>query len=145
MLVLKGYATGATTEALFKQHLGQDIRAVEAGFEAWMNSRLDRTISGWQPSPRGKIEARDKLLGQAIIEIRAKDYTTAARTLQQLVQGTGDGYPPRMLLGVVLTTLVMGNCGVGFAPAAPATSARRSSACARASPSTACPSTRPRA
>jgi len=102
MLVLKGYATGATTEALFKQHLGQDIRAVEAGFEAWMNSRLDRTISGWQPSPRGKLEARDKLLGQAIIEIRAKDYTTAARTLQQLVQGSGDGYRPRMLLGEVL-------------------------------------------
>ena len=102
MLVLKGYATGATTEALFKQHLGQDMRAVEAGFEAWMNTRLDRTISGWQPSPRGKIEARDKLLGQAIVEIRAKDYTTAARTLQQLVQGSGDGYRPRMLLGEVL-------------------------------------------
>jgi len=102
MLVLKGYASGATTEALFKQHLGQDMRAVEAGFEAWMNTRLDRTISGWQPSPRGKIEARDKLLAQAIVEIRAKDYTTAARTLQQLVQGAGDGYRPRMLLGEVL-------------------------------------------
>jgi thioredoxin-like negative regulator of GroEL len=102
MLVLKGYATGASTEALFKQHLGQDMRAVEAGFEAWMNARLDRTISGWQPSPRGKVEARDKLLAQAITEIRAKDYTTAARTLQQLVQGAGDGYRPRMLLGEVL-------------------------------------------
>lgn len=102
ILVLKGYASGATTEALFRQHLGQDMRAVEAGFEAWMNARLDRTISGWQPSPRGKVEARDKLLAQAIAEIRAKDYTTAARTLQQLVQGAGDGYRPRMLLGEVL-------------------------------------------
>jgi hypothetical protein len=102
MLVLKGYATGASTEALFKQHLGQDMRAVEAGFEAWMNARLDRTISGWQPSPRGKVEARDKLLAKALTEVRAKDYTAAARTLQQLVQGNGDGYRPRMLLGEVL-------------------------------------------
>ena len=102
MLVLKGYASGATTEALFKRHLGQEMAEVEAGFDAWMHARLDRTISGWQPSPRGKIEARDKLLGKAIVEIRAKDYTSAARTLQQLVQGDGDGYRPRMLLGEVL-------------------------------------------
>lgn len=102
MLVLKGYATGATTEALFKQHLGQDMSAVEAGFEAWMNRRLDATISGWQPSPHGKIEARDRTLARAIEQIKAKDYTGAARTLQVLVQGPGDGFRPRMLLGEVL-------------------------------------------
>lgn len=102
MLVLKGYSTGATTEALFKQHLGKDMSAVEAEFDAWMNKRLDRTISGWQPSPRGKIEERDKILAAAIEQIKKKDYTTAAGTLQKLVQGPGDGFRPRMLLGEVL-------------------------------------------
>jgi len=100
--VLKGYASGATTEVLFKQHLGHDMRAVEAGFEAWMNKRLDATISGWLPSPRGKIEARDRTLATAIEQIKAKDYTGAARTLQVLVQGPGDGFRPRMLLAEVL-------------------------------------------
>lgn len=102
MLVLKGYATGATTEALFKQHLGKPMPTVEAEFDAWMHARLDRTISGWLPSPRGKIEARDKTLFKAIEEIKKKDYTAAALTLQSLIQGPGDGFRPRMLLGEVL-------------------------------------------
>ncbi len=102
MLVLKGYATGATTEALFKQHLGKDMNVVEDEFDAWMHKRLDATISGWQPSPKGKIEPRDRTLARAIEQITAKDYTGAARTLQELVQGPGDGFRPRMLLGEVL-------------------------------------------
>ena len=102
MLVLKGYATGATSEALFQQHLGKPMPTVEAEFDAWMHARLDRTISGWQPSPKGKIEARDRTLHKAIEEIKKKDYTTAARTLQELVQGPGDGFRPRMLLAEVL-------------------------------------------
>ncbi|MBK7825367.1 hypothetical protein [Nannocystis sp.] len=102
MLVLKGYATGATSEALFQQHLGKPMPTVEAEFDAWMHARLDRTISGWQPSPKGKIEARDRTLHKAIEEIKQKDYTTAARTLQELVQGPGDGFRPRMLLAEVL-------------------------------------------
>jgi thioredoxin-like negative regulator of GroEL len=100
--ILRGYADGATTEQLFKRVLGQDMPAVEAGFDAWMHARLDRTISGWHPAPRGKGDERDKLLAKAVEQLRAKDTTSAARTLQQLIQGRGDGYRPRMLLGEVL-------------------------------------------
>jgi tetratricopeptide (TPR) repeat protein len=103
--ILKGYATGATTEELFKKHLGKDMPVVEAEFDRWMNARLDATISGWHPTKpgaRAKPDARDALYKQAAGQIRGKDFTTAARTLQQLIQKDGDGFRPRMLLGEVL-------------------------------------------
>ncbi len=102
--VLRGYASGATTEALFRQHFGHDMATVEAGFAKWMNTRLDQTISGWHPDPKGAKsgDPRDKLLVQAMQQIEKKDLKTAAHTLQQLIQNRGDGYRPRMLLAEVL-------------------------------------------
>ncbi len=100
--ILKGYATGATTEELFKKILGKEMPAVEAEFDKWMNARLDRTISGWHPTRGKSTDPRDVLYNKAADQLRAKDWTTAARTLQELIQGRGDGFRPRMLLGEVL-------------------------------------------
>ncbi len=100
--ILKGYATGATTEELFKKHLGKEMPQVEADFEKWMNTRLDQTISGWHPTKGKSKDPRDVLYTKAATQLRAKDWTTAARTLQELIQGRGDGFRPRMLLGEVL-------------------------------------------
>lgn len=100
--ILKGYATGATTEELFQKHLGKDMPTVEREFEAWMLARLDRTISGWHPGKDNKGDERDALFKKSVEQLRARDYTAAARTLQQLIQGRGDGFRPRMLLGEVL-------------------------------------------
>lgn len=99
--MLKGYATGATTEELFVKILGKDMPTVEREFDAWMNTRLDQTISGWHPS-KGKGDERDALYKKAAQQLRAKDTASAARTLQQLIQGRGDGFRPRMLLGELL-------------------------------------------
>lgn len=99
--VLKGYGEGATTEVLFQRHLGKPLSAVELEFETWLFAQLDARVKGWQPS-RDKPDERDKLLTRALAEAQKKDMPAAARTLQQLIQGRGDGYVPRMALAEVL-------------------------------------------
>ncbi len=101
--ILKGYGEGATTEALFERHLGKPLATVEQEFETWLFAQLDAKVRGWRPAGRGeKSDERDKLLAQALAEAQAMARAAAARTLQKLIQGRGDGYVPRMTLAEVL-------------------------------------------
>jgi tetratricopeptide (TPR) repeat protein len=102
--MLKGYGEGATTEALFERHLGKPLAVVEKEFETWLFGQLDAKVRGWEPArARGdKPDERDKRLAEAVAMAQKKDLTGAARALQQLIQGRGDGYIPRMTLGEVL-------------------------------------------
>jgi len=54
--VLRGYAKGESTDALFRTHLGKDLAAVEKEFEAWFFAELDRKVSGWEPSGESESE-----------------------------------------------------------------------------------------
>lgn len=55
--VLRGYAKGTSTDALFREHLGKDLATVEKEFEAWFFAELDRKVSGWEPSLEDDDEA----------------------------------------------------------------------------------------
>ncbi|PCC71415.1 Tetratricopeptide repeat-containing protein [Nannocystis exedens] len=102
--MLKGYGEGGTTEALMERHLGKPLAVVEQEFETWLFGQLDSKIKGWEPAKsRGdKPDERDKLLAEALAHAQKKDMTSAARALQQLIQGRGDGYVSRMTLAEVL-------------------------------------------
>ncbi|HEY8375042.1 MAG TPA: tetratricopeptide repeat protein [Nannocystis sp.] len=102
--ILKGYGDGLTTEVLFERHLGKPLAVIEKEFETWLFGQLDAKIKGWEPAKaRGdRPDERDELLADALAQARKKDLTAAARTLQQLIQGRGDGYVPRMTLAEVL-------------------------------------------
>ncbi|MCA9716514.1 MAG: hypothetical protein KC468_17720, partial [Myxococcales bacterium] len=106
--ILEGYAEGQSTEALFERHLGKGMPAVEREFETWLKSQLSKKVSGWHPAPEGggpaaaKAGPRDELYRRALAQARESDFDGASRTLQQLIQQDGDGYPARMLLAEVL-------------------------------------------
>ncbi len=107
--VLKGYAEGRSTEALFRQHLGKDMPAIERDFETWLKKQLATKIGGWHPtpargdgSPAAGADQRDALYKRALEQASQSDFDGASRTLQQLIQNGGDGFPTRMLLAEVL-------------------------------------------
>jgi tetratricopeptide (TPR) repeat protein len=118
--VLRGYATGAHTDALFREHLGHDLATVEKGFEQWFFAELDRKVSGWEPSeaepepedaPEGapppggtkpEPDPRDALLRKAVAQAGEGKTDEATRTLEQLLAKGGDGYVPRMMLAKLL-------------------------------------------
>jgi len=125
--VLRGYAKGAHTEALFREHLGKDLPTIEKDFERWFFAELDRKVSGWEPSaaveseegpaeadpagepgpkpgtkPTKKVDERDALLRKAIAQAGNNELDEATRTLEQLLGKGGDGYVPRMMLAKLL-------------------------------------------
>lgn len=129
--VLRGYAKGTGTDALFREHLGKDVATVEKEFEAWFFAELDRKVSGWEPSEgaaepepepdhgsgvedpsdakgkdkgktKPKADERDALLRKAIAQAGEGKNDDAIRTLEQLVAKRGDGYVPRMMLAKLL-------------------------------------------
>ncbi|MCA9704794.1 MAG: tetratricopeptide repeat protein [Myxococcales bacterium] len=117
--ILRGYRTGAHTDALFREHLGKDLATVEKEFEAWFFAQLDQKVSGWEPTPEGRptgkpegkpeskpkskeVDERDALLAKAIEQAGAGDTADATRTLQELLTSGGDGYVPRMMLAKLL-------------------------------------------
>lgn len=102
--ILAGYASGATTDALFRQHLGKDLATVEKEFDAWFNAQLDATITGWRPSParEGARDPNRELLEKAMARVGQRDLEGAEKTLRKLIQGNGDGHLPQLLLGKVL-------------------------------------------
>ncbi|MEZ4451325.1 MAG: hypothetical protein R3B09_17730 [Nannocystaceae bacterium] len=100
--ILRGYADGSSSEALFVKILGKDMGALEVEFDAWLQKRLDAAIHGWSPSEGKPSDPRDKLYQAAIAEVRGGDYDGASRTLQKLIQSGGDGYRSRLALAEVL-------------------------------------------
>lgn len=120
--VLRGYAKGAHTDALFREHLGRDLATIEKEFERWFFAELDRKVSGWQPSLEGEGEGeaepepaasgpkaadpdpdpRDALLRTAIAQAGEGKTDEASHTLEQLLAKGGDGYVSRMLLAKLL-------------------------------------------
>lgn len=116
--VLRGYAKGEHTDALFREHLGKDLAIVEKEFERWFFAELDRKVSGWEPSlgdpsegepepepgakPKPKADPRDALLRTAIAQAGEGKTDDATRTLEQLLAKGGDGYVPRMMLAKLL-------------------------------------------
>lgn len=117
--VLRGYAAGTSTDALFREHLGKDIATIEKEFEAWFFAELDRKVRGWEPSesddeaeatpddakakPKPKeLDERDVLLRKAIAQAGEGKTDDAVRTLEQLLAKRGDGYVPRMMLAKLL-------------------------------------------
>jgi thioredoxin-like negative regulator of GroEL/tetratricopeptide (TPR) repeat protein len=99
--ILKGYATGATTDALFKKHLGKGMATVEKEFEAWFDKELTRRSSGWRPD-RTNDQKRNALYGQAMEQARDGKLEEASRLLEELIQNGGDGHFTRMLLARLL-------------------------------------------
>lgn len=102
--ILRGYATGKTTDALFREHLGKDLDTVEREFTAWFNAQLDAKITGWRPSaaPEGERDPKRELFEKAMGHIAKDDLDEAGRTLRGLIEKGGDGHLPRLLLGRVL-------------------------------------------
>jgi tetratricopeptide (TPR) repeat protein len=128
--VLRGYAKGKHTDALFRDHLGKDLATVEKEFEQWFFAELDRKVSGWEPSldaepepepavedpsagkgngtpkpkskPKSKQDERDTLLRKAIAQAGEGKNDEATRTLETLISKRGDGYVSRMMLAKLL-------------------------------------------
>lgn len=96
--MLDAYGRGADTPEVFRTVLGQELTAVEEGFETWLRTSLDERIRGWVPSPSPGDDPRDELMKQAIEQASADDFEGAERTLRTLVDRGGDGYATRMAL-----------------------------------------------
>jgi tetratricopeptide (TPR) repeat protein len=130
--VLRGYAKGKHTDALFREHLGKDLATVEKEFEQWFFAELDRKVSGWEPSldaepepeaepepavedpsagkgkgkgkakPKPKLDERDALLRKALAQAGEGKNDEATHTLETLISKRGDGYVSRMMLAKLL-------------------------------------------
>jgi hypothetical protein len=100
--LLKGYATGKSTDELFKQILGKDLATVEAEFSAWFDAELDRKLSGWRPSHDQKDDPRMQALSKAMETASNGDLATAKTLLEKLIANKGDGYFARLALATVL-------------------------------------------
>jgi tetratricopeptide (TPR) repeat protein len=97
--VLEGYGRGKETDALFKEHLGKGLPEIEKEFETWFYGQLDKTVTGWVPTPDAKKrDERDDLFKRAIGQLTEKDRSAAIRTLEELVSRDGDGFATRMML-----------------------------------------------
>ncbi|WP_146156408.1 peptidase MA family metallohydrolase [Enhygromyxa salina] len=100
--LLKGYATGKSTDELFKQILGKDLATVEADFSAWFDSELDRKLSGFRPSQDKPDDPRTKALMKALEVAGAGELDEAQKLLEDLIAAQGDGFHARSTLAAVL-------------------------------------------
>ncbi|HVI00520.1 MAG TPA: tetratricopeptide repeat protein [Enhygromyxa sp.] len=100
--LLKGYATGKSTDELFKQILGKDLATVEAEFSAWFDAEIDRKLSGWRPSREQQDDPRVQALMKAMEVASNGDLATAKTLLEKLIANKGDGYYSRLALATVL-------------------------------------------
>lgn len=101
--MLKGYAQGKSTEALFVEVLGKDMPTVEREFEAWFDQQLDAKLSGWRPDPSKPDDERMKALELAFEQAGAGKFEQAQATLDELIKTKqGDGFQTRMTLAAVL-------------------------------------------
>jgi len=100
--LLKGYATGQSTDELFKQILGKDLATVEKEYTAWFDAELNRKLSGWRPNQDKRDDPRFTALTHAL-EVGGKGQLDQAKTLlESLIGAKGDGYHTRMALAAVL-------------------------------------------
>jgi tetratricopeptide (TPR) repeat protein len=101
--LLKGYAQGKSTEALFVEVLGKDMPTVEQEFEAWFDKQLDLKMSGWRPDPDKPDDERMKALELAFEQASGGKLEQAQATLDKLIKDQqGDGFQTRMTLAAVL-------------------------------------------
>ncbi|NVB42711.1 tetratricopeptide repeat protein [Pseudenhygromyxa sp. WMMC2535] len=100
--MLRGYATGKSTEALFVEVLGKDMATVEAEFEAWFDAEIDRKLSGWRPSPDAKDDPRMANFEAAMQAGAAGEFDEAEAQLEALIAAKGDGYFARLGMATVL-------------------------------------------
>ncbi len=96
--ILAGYKSGADTASLFQKHFGKSLPTIEKEFERWFFAELDAKVTGWEPAPEGKGDARDALFGKAMAAASAGDKAEAEATLNKLIADGGDGYLPRLTL-----------------------------------------------
>lgn len=100
--LLKGYATGKSTDELFKQILGKDLATVEREFSTWFDAELDRKLSGWRPSRDQQDDPRVQALTKALELASNGDLATAKTVIEKLIASKGDGYFSRMTLAAIL-------------------------------------------
>jgi tetratricopeptide (TPR) repeat protein len=100
--LLKGYATGKSTDELFRQILGKDLATVEKEFSAWFDAELDRKLTGWRPNQEQQDDPRLKALMQAFEVAGKGDLDQAQGLLEKLIASKGDGFQSRMTLATVL-------------------------------------------
>ncbi len=100
--LLKGYATGKSTDELFRQILGKDLATVEREFSAWFDAELDRKLSGWRPDRDKQDDPRFVALTKAFESAAKGDLATAKTLVEKLIASDGDGFHPRMTLAAVL-------------------------------------------
>jgi tetratricopeptide (TPR) repeat protein len=100
--LLEGYATGKSTDELFKQILGKDLATVESDFTKWFDSELDRKLSGWRPSQDQQDDPRLIALMKALEVAGQGDLPAAKTALEKLIADKGDGFHTRTTLAAVL-------------------------------------------
>ncbi len=100
--LLEGYATGKSTDELFKQILGKDLATVEAEFTKWFDAELDRKLSGWRPSQDQKDDPRLVALMEALEVAAQGDLAKSKTILEKLIAEKGDGFHARTTLAAVL-------------------------------------------
>jgi tetratricopeptide (TPR) repeat protein len=100
--LLEGYATGKSTDELFKQILGKDLATVESDFTKWFDSELDRKLSGWRPSQDQQDDPRLIALMKALEVAGQGDLAAAKTALEKLIADKGDGFHTRTTLAAVL-------------------------------------------
>jgi tetratricopeptide (TPR) repeat protein len=100
--LLEGYATGKSTDELFKQILGKDLATVEKDFSKWFDSELDRKLTGWRPSQDQQDDPRLLALMKALEVAGKGDLPLAKTTLEKLIADKGDGFHTRTTLAAVL-------------------------------------------
>jgi tetratricopeptide (TPR) repeat protein len=100
--LLEGYATGKSTDELFKQILGKDLATVESDFTKWFDAELDRKLSGWRPSQDQQDDPRLIALMKALEVAGQGDLAAAKTTLEKLIADKGDGFHTRTTLAAVL-------------------------------------------
>lgn len=100
--LLEGYATGKSTDELFKQILGKDLATVESEFTKWFDAELDRKLSGWRPSQDQQDDPRLVALMKALEVAGQGDLAQAKTTLEKLIADKGDGFHTRTTLAAVL-------------------------------------------
>lgn len=100
--LLKGYASGKSTDELFKQILGKDLATVEKDFSQWFDAELDRKLSGWRPSQDQADDPRLTSLMSALELAGQGELAKAKLELEKLIAGNGDGFIVRKTLAAVL-------------------------------------------
>jgi tetratricopeptide (TPR) repeat protein len=103
--LLEGYATGKSTDELFKQILGKDLATVEKDFSKWFDAELDRKLTGWRPSQDQQDDPRLVALMKALEVAGQGDYAQAQKLLEKLIAEKGDGFHTRTTLAAVLSEL----------------------------------------